>query len=213
MKSNILLLFVAFLVLNSCNQENIKYSAIDNESSIQALVIGDDKTSDADFKEEDKGKEDCFQLVFPITLTMPDGTSITGDKAALWDALKSWYESNPNSVEKPSLNYPVDIKWKEDYVKTIADEEEMVIAKKYCDQEKKDCFELVYPITWTMPDGTTVTMSDDKDWSAIKSWYTANPDSEDKFHLNYPVDVLLEDGTAKMVANDDEMAMIKKECK
>ena len=59
---------------------------------------------------KEKEKEACFELVYPVTYTMPDDTTISGDdEKTAWTAIKVWYEANPDSEEKPALQYPVDI--------------------------------------------------------------------------------------------------------
>ena len=80
------------------------------------------------------------------------------------------------------------------------------------DGDKEDCFELVYPITYTLPDGTTVTGENEESvWLAIKDWYEANPDVEAKPELNYPIDIII-DGTTQTINNEEEMITAKKDC-
>ena len=181
-----------------------------SDTSLEALVIGDERDD-----KDSKGKGEkafCFKLVYPISITMPDATVLSGNEETLWGAVKTWYETNSDSEEKPSLNYPIDILWKGEIAKTINDDTELKIAKRYCDEEKEDCFKLVYPITWTMPDDTAISMNDETDWGEIKAWYEANSNSEEKMDLNYPVDVILKDGTTQAVADDSEMEVLKKNC-
>ena len=90
-----------------------------------------------DKKDYDKTeKEACLDLVYPVTYTMPDGSEITGNtEDEVWTAIKNWYEVNPDSEEKPSLNYPVDIIFKDGTTENIADEIEMILAKENCEDE------------------------------------------------------------------------------
>jgi hypothetical protein len=171
-----------------------------------------DEDGQEDKNKEDEGKENCFELVYPLSVTMPDGSVLSGDKENLWSTVKAWYEVNPDSKDKPNLNYPIDVIWKDDVQKTINNELEMEVAKKYCDTEKKDCFGLVYPVSWTLSDGSTADMNDKNDWDAVKAWYEANPTLEEKPTLNYPVDIIFEDGTTQAVADDLEMEDAKKDC-
>ena len=80
------------------------------------------------------------------------------------------------------------------------------------DDDKGDwkCFDLVLPVTYVMPDGSTITISsdDDNNWTEIKAWYDANPESEEKPALQYPVDISFESregSTTLTVTNDEEM--------
>ncbi len=43
-----------------------------------------------------------------------------------------WCKANPKSTEKPSLNYPVDVIYRDDTTATINDEAEMKAAKESC---------------------------------------------------------------------------------
>ncbi len=217
MRFNIFYLILATLFVAACNQEELGVSYLTSDTTLQALVIGDSESNKEDEK-EDKGKENCFELVYPLSVTMPDGSVLSGDKKDLWKAVNSWYKTNPNSKEKPSLIYPIDILWLEvEAIKTINNENQMKIVKKYCDKDKKDegkkdCFKLVYPVTWLMPDGSTISMTDVKDWEEIKAWYEKNPNSEEKASLNYPVDIEFKDGTLQTVIDENEMVIEKKQC-
>ena len=82
------------------------------------------------------------------------------------------------------------------------------------DEDKADCFQLVYPVTFIMPDGSSIIVQSDneEDWEELKSWYDDNPNSEDWPDLQYPVDVILEDGTTTTINSDEEMDSIKLSC-
>ena len=97
--------------------------------------------SKADFiKDEKKESTDkCFDLTYPISYTMPDGSTVTGDdEEAVESAVKAWYEAHPDSKEKPALVYPVEIVFADGTTKPIASEEEMELAKKDCEGDKED---------------------------------------------------------------------------
>lgn len=179
------------------------------------------KDYDKDYeKDYDKDKENCFELVYPVTYTMPDGTTIAGDEKTVWTAIKDWYKDHPDSEEKPLLNYPVDVVFEDGETENIEDEDAMVDLKKDCDDkdydkdyDKEECFDFVYPVTYTMPDGSSITGEDEEAINtAIKDWYIAHPDSEEKVLLNYPVDIVFEDESTQTIANDDEMLLALKEC-
>lgn len=213
--ANFYLLLVT-LVFTACKKDEATTSKMTTDTTFQALVVGGDEDKDGKDGKDGKDKIYCFDLIYPISITMPDGTTLSGDEKELWTAVKAWYEANPDSAIKPDINYPIDIKWDGAIIKTVNDEVEMKIAKKYCDgkkdYEKEDCFKLVYPLTWTMPDNTTATMTDALDWEAIKSWYEGNPDSEEKPSLNYPVEVILDGGDVEEIGDEEAMVELKKDC-
>ena len=138
-----------------------------------------------DWDKDDKEGWECFKLIFPIIFVMPDGSSTTviSDDGQSWAELKSWYVANPNIEEKPSLQYPVVLSYKETNL-TIENDEEMQEAYHRCshkDDEKKewDCFMLVYPLTFILPDNSVISMQDKGGWIELKSWYEVNPDMEE----------------------------------
>ena len=174
-------------------------------------------------------KEDweCFTLEFPVSFNMPDGSLVTveADDEENWAEIKIWYETNQDSEERPTMQFPVGILIDEESL-VIENQEEMRSAYQEC-YPKRDgewsrdrdetCFYLVYPVTYVMPDGSTISVtSDDEDgWSDLKDWYEENEDSEDKPELQYPVDIVVEteEGSSTVTINgEEEMAAAKREC-
>ena len=170
-------------------------------------------------RDDDKGDWKCFDLVLPVTYVMPDGSTITvsSDDEDDWVQLKSWYDANPNSEEKPTLQYPVDILFETrdgSITVTVTNDEEMRNAYLRCggrDDDDRECFELILPVSFVMPDGSTITVENDSGWVNLRSWYETNPDSEGRPELQYPVDILFDDETVT-INNAEEMNMVKREC-
>ena len=93
---------------------------------------------DKDYLKDKDKKENCFDLTYPISYTMPDGSTDTyNDEDAMWTGLKSWYSTNPDATSKPTLNYPVNLTFKDGTTKSIANDNEMEIAKKDCWAKEK----------------------------------------------------------------------------
>ncbi len=167
-------------------------------------------------------KEACFKLIFPYAFNMPDGTSITADNEEnLWTAVKDWYEAHPDVVAEPMLTYPVNViindDWDDDEVGetiTINTHEEMMALKTDCYEKEDACFELVFPISFTMPDGSTISGGDEEALkTAIENWYAAHPDYEEAdLNLNYPVDIEYEDGSTATIADEEAMILAKEDC-
>ena len=170
-------------------------------------------------RDDDKGDWKCFDLVLPVTYVMPDGSTITvsSDDEDDWVQLKAWYDANPNSEEKPTLQYPVDILFETrdgSITVTVTNDEEMRNAYLRCggrDDDNRECFELVLPVSFVMPDGSTITVENDSGWVDLRSWYETNPDTEGRPELQYPVDILFDDETVT-INNAEEMNMVKREC-
>ena len=55
------------------------------------------------------------------------------------------------------------------------------------DEDKGDwrCFDLLLPVTYEMPDGSTITVENEEDWDDLKEWYEENSDSEEKPELQF----------------------------
>ena len=168
---------------------------------------------------DDKGDWKCFDLVLPVTYVMPDGSTIivNNNDEDGWQEIKDWYNANPNSEEKPALQYPVDISFETregSTTFTVTNDEDMRNAYVRCggrNDDNRECFELVFPVTYLMPDGSTITVENGEDWDPIKDWYDENPNAEERPELQYPVDIIIEDETLT-IDNAEEMNMVKREC-
>ena len=176
---------------------------------------------------DDGNKEDwkCFELVFPVAFDMPDGSTITvtSDDEDGWGEIKAWYEANPGAEERPALQYPVVIFFEEESI-TINSDEEMreAYGECYADRDgwgrKRECFELVYPITFIMPDGSSITVETDDEgsWDELKDWYDENEGYEEvRPELEYPVDIVYETDEGDVtvtINNEEEMDAVREEC-
>ena len=167
----------------------------------------------------DKGDWKCFDIVLPVTYVMPDGSAITvnNNDENGWQEIKDWYDANPNSEEKPAIQYPVDISFETregSTTFTITNVEEMRNAYQRCggrDDDDRECFELILPVSFVMPDGSTITVENDSGWVDLRSWYETNPDTEGRPELQYPVNILFDDETVT-INNAEEMNMVIREC-
>ena len=181
------------------------------------------------YDREIDGEKDwrCFDLVFPITFNMPDGLSVVVEtyEDSNWDVIKSWYEANPDSEEKPEMEFPITIVFKNDSY-TLYSSDELRGAYSRCEPRRKrdehkrnfHCFSLVYPVSYTLPDGSVmeVASNDEEGWSALKAWYENNTGYEEVMpELVYPVDIVFEaeEGESVITLNsEEEMWAVKEDC-
>ena len=102
----------------------------------------DDKDRDKDDKDWDReDKEKCFELVMPFTLIMPDSSLIIIETEDDREKVEEWYKNNPDSKDRPSIQFPVDIIVETDEGErtiTINNEEEMKEAKGRCERGRRD---------------------------------------------------------------------------
>tara|TARA_B100001250_G_scaffold39182_1_gene31193 strand:+ start:776 stop:1645 length:870 start_codon:yes stop_codon:yes gene_type:complete len=165
---------------------------------------------DGDNREEWK----CFDFVFPITFNMPDGSAITvaSDDEESWTELKLWYDDDPDTDQKPILQFPIDINFEGDITITVITEEELDRAYVSCKREKDyegfDCGQLVLPASYSMADGSTITVENESGYQAIRDWQEANPDAGGEVTLAYPFDMTFKDADGIEITitinNDDE---------
>jgi len=81
------------------------------------------------------------------------------------------------------------------------------------DKNRRECFKLVYPVTFIMPDASTITGDDE--WEvgmALRSWYEDHPDTKKKPILQYPVNIIFRDGTVVTVNSDEDLKGIYARC-
>lgn len=83
-----------------------------------------------------KNKIKHFKLVLPVSYTMPDGSIITIENKEDRMQIKEWYEANPEVTEKPTLNYPVEIIYKNGKTVTVNNAEEMKKLKAHFGHKK-----------------------------------------------------------------------------
>jgi len=162
-----------------------------------------------------KRRHRCFKFQLPITFFMPDSTSITVNEKGDWVLLKEWYVQHPDSTERPSVIFPVNIILADTTVQTLLDIDELIEVKKACKEarDKIKCFSLVLPISYTMADATTITVTTRDEFHLIREWHIANPAIREKGSLNYPVEILFKDGTTKAINDAVEMRAEKESCK
>lgn len=75
------------------------------------------------------------------------------------------------------------------------------------------CFQINYPITVLLPDGTDQMVNSDTElFDAIDAWYDNNPDSDEDPTLVFPIDVTLEDGSTLNILDEEQLEGLYDEC-
>jgi len=75
-----------------------------------------------------KSENECFELYYPITYIMKDGTEITGDNATTKTKIKAWYEDNSEEKDPAEIKFPFDIIYADSSIITLNDETEKEAA-------------------------------------------------------------------------------------
>ena len=189
---------------------------------------GRDKDKDRGKGGEEKEREKCFEFVMPFTFTMPDGSTITIEDERDMKKVEEWYKNNPEVEDRPEIQFPVDIviinEEGEEETVTINDEDELKEVRVECEKvyrEDDRCFEFVMPFTFTMPDGSSITIEKEEDHEKIEEWYKNNPDSKERPDLVFPVDIIVENKTKEgeeetkviTINNEEEMIRVMMKCR
>ncbi len=194
----------------------------------------DDRSGDG-VKGDEESKSTCIALHYPVSYNMPDGSTISGNnKEEVIDKMKSWYEANPSSVERPTLQFPRTVSFGDQTV-TVANVGELERLSSECDtrlsgplsgdvEESSDpkednnygalafCIELVYPVSYIMSDGSKVSGKDKEDMKiALNKWFSANPGVQAKPGIQYPVTIVFRN-EKYTVENDEEMRRFEEAC-
>lgn len=180
------------------------------------------------------GQRGCFELVFPISFTLPDGTAVTAeDYDEMKSALQTYFDrvdADKKSIRKAirtiDFVYPISVINSDGELITVADQDELKALRRECGGDRfgqygtsghgqhLKCFSLNFPLTIAFPDGTT---ADAADKSAIRSllrdWKQNNPGQQtERPTLVFPISVTMEDGTIVDVASKDELKALKESC-
>ncbi len=187
MKKFLFILFVIPAIIFSCQKEAVDLGDVLDDLELKS----DDDSKDG----EGKGNA-CFEIQFPLTVIMPDHSEVSADsRDGLAKAVKKWYaESGKDQRQKISLKFPITLVFRGETL-TIERERGLERIRMACrgdkegDRDKKPCFRLVYPLSYTMPDGTTLTRDSKEAMdAAMKRWYGANQ-SDKRPTLQFPVKI------------------------
>jgi hypothetical protein len=86
-----------------------------------------DRPGDRDF---------CFKPVYPLTLVFPDGTSQeVANRMELKMAVRAWKADNPDSDERPTLGFPLDVVLADGTTVTLNDADELEALKQSCQDD------------------------------------------------------------------------------
>ena len=200
------------LVLSSCNKEGNNLDDFSNES----MFLIDSETR--------SGKRGCYELVFPVTIGFPDGTSQELDTyIAIKAAVKAWRMENEPGSGRPHISFPYEILNADGEVITIENKEQRRALRKACratmgqgpdGHHGKHCFKLKSPISILFPDGTTVEVEKRRALKrVIRKWKMENPQSDERPQIVFPIVVILEDGSSKTIEDKEALKALKEECR
>ncbi len=211
--------FAVMALVSSCDKDEVNVTE-DVEFYVNSAVFDMEERGNL-------GKFGCYEFVFPVTLAFPDSTSTeVDDYEALRTAIGDWKEANPEAEDRPSFAFPVELTNEDGEILSVANSEELREIAKECRRDffkrkrgKRGkhrggkCFKLVYPITLTLPDGSTLTGDTARDLKQqVRAWKADNPDAEERPEILFPIQVQYRDSSVVDVADLDALKLLKEDC-
>ena len=100
-------------------------------------------------------------------------------------------------------------------MQTLIDSDELKVVKESCKKgkDKRKCFKLILPVSFTMPDATVIDVVERTDFKLLREWRKANPGVVEKRVLNFPVDIEYKEGTSVTVNDQTEFEAVKDACR
>lgn len=76
----------------------------------------------------------CFEIVFPITIEFPDGsTAIADSRQAMHQLLRTWQQNHPGEPVRPKMVFPINVKMSDDgAIVTVNSRDELRALKADC---------------------------------------------------------------------------------
>lgn len=180
------------------------------------------------------GKFGCYELVFPVTLTLPDGsTAEVNSYDEVKQTLRTYFGNNgnprPPRGQRPHLSFvfPISVISQDGEVITVETEEEMRQLRADCagatfgnhdprghGDRGLSCFDIVFPITVQFPDGTTASAADRLALrQLIRTWRKDNPGATGRPQIVFPITVkMTDDGSLVTVNSREELRQLKRDC-
>lgn len=188
------------------------------------------------------GRFGCYELVFPVSFTLPDSSVVTVNSyQEIVDALQAYYEANGTGsgnghghghghggAFRPRLDfvYPISVVSEDGEVITVNNQDELRALRAECAgsfghhgpaghcQQGLSCFEIVFPITLEFPDSTTASAGSRQELhQLIRDWRQANPGVQGRPHIVFPITVqMTADSSLVTVNSRDELRALKESC-
>lgn len=214
--------------------------------AIMAVMVACNKSSDLSTEElvdqalysaqerGGMGRFGCYELVFPVTIVLPDGSATevnSYDEVKL--ALRAYFEANggprPHHGNRPHLSFefPLSVISEDGEIITVDSEEQLRRLRADCagasfgnhppqghGQHGLSCFDIVFPINLQFPDGTTAEAADRLALrQLIRTWRENNPGATERPQIVFPLTVKMDDdGTLVIVGSREELRQLKEDC-
>lgn len=236
-------LFLSGMLFTSCEKENVaeplmEEDAIEEITTDEIVDIMDDGTvalfAPSEIETEDLegptpksgGKwrrrlARCFNLVFPLTVELPDETTVVAEDLAMLKRIAyRWRKANPDSEERPRILFPYRVQLPNDEVIVIEDLMDLASIVYRCTQRFRlpypslACYRLIFPVTVVFPDGTEKEVDGEEAFRlAVHRWLFSHPRDGDKIDLKYPFSIALNDETVITIESFDQLKEVIEKCR
>ncbi len=215
-----LLLLAISLVLVSCQEENVVAEENDVEVYTAAAVVALQDSAQC-------GRHGCFEFVFPLSISFPDGAvSEVASYDDLRASIRAWKELNPDAEERPAFVYPIEVISQEGEITSIASSDELRALRAECGRgfrgfgkfghrgrRFEPCFSIVFPITVNFPDGSSESYDDKESLkAAVRAWKEANGRTGERPEVVFPLTVAYDDGSTATAESREELRALKETC-
>jgi hypothetical protein len=146
-----------------------------------------------------------LQLQMPYQVEMPDGSLITIETKEDRLLIRTWYEENPAVETKFVYVFPLTVLLNGEEIVVNSTEELQQLRQRFAPNsdrgEHKACFEVQYPITLIMPDGSLITIESVEEKGLVRAWYAENEDYKGQRPTHqFPITLLVKDEDGEQVA-------------
>lgn len=226
---------IASIFMISCEDLNVSSLVSGNEVGSEAVADAVEDVA-ARGSAGSTHRDGCFDLVYPVSVAFPDGTTASADSAEeLHDLLMDWKVANGDTTGRPSLVFPVNVVLSDGTTQAIDDEEEFKDILADCGygkakrdkrgkRDRKDkrnkhgreaaCYELLFPITVAFPDNTTSVADSAAELRRLfRAWKANDSTRSGRPTFVYPYDVLvLSDSSVVTVNAESDLDAIRNDC-
>ncbi|MCB0525234.1 MAG: hypothetical protein H6576_14555 [Lewinellaceae bacterium] len=226
MKKSLKFFFLPFLaiiaIFVACNKE----SAATVEDAVDEVLFSVQERGGM-------GRFGCYELVFPVSFTLPDGTEVTVDsydemKAAIRDYFQNNGTPHQHDHIRPKIDFvfPISVINEDGEIITVNDQAGLKDLREDCagtfgnhdhhghGQHGLSCFTIVFPITIEFPDGSTAEANDRMELhQLIRVWHHNNPGVDQRPKFVFPITVKMTDDDSLVTLNSaDELRALKESC-
>lgn len=207
------------------------FSSCEKDSDLTASVVAVENYVDSTLfdmqRETSSGPFGCYELVFPVTVNLPDGTTAEVESHdELKETVRSWREVNMDVRGRAMFAFPFEVLNEEGDMITIDSRQDLFDLRRQCGRSIFDrrgprghgerpmfCFKPVFPFSVAFPDGTTEEVADVEALRILrKEWRKENKGPENRLKLVFPLEVEFEDGTTTTVDSPEDVRELKESC-